>query len=91
MRKRLVAWGLTAEMLMDCGNVMLAALNLSLIHLKLKYHGTFTYITQIVQSNAHLNPFKMYFSDKSLIIAHKKTDIWGYLWKFCLKVCNISL
>ena len=33
---------------------MLAALNVSLIHfLKLRYDGAFTYITQIVNSNAH--------------------------------------
>ena len=59
-----------AEILMDCGNFMVAALNLSLIHfLKLKYYGTFTYITQIVHSNAYLNLFKGVFSDKPLIIA----------------------
>ena len=55
--------------LMDCGNVLLAPLNYFLIHfLKLKLYGTFTYITQIVHSNAHLNPRKGVFSDNSLII-----------------------
>jgi hypothetical protein len=38
---------------------MLAAPTFSLIHfLKLKYFGTFTYITQIVHLNAHLNPLE---------------------------------
>ena len=61
-------WPLAAEILMDCGNVMLAALNFSLIHfLKLKFYGTFTYIIQIVHSNAHLNPLKGVFSNISLI------------------------
>ena len=32
--------------------------------LKLKYYGNFTYITQIVHSDAHLNAFKTIFSDK---------------------------
>ena len=66
----MVAWSLTVEIFIDCGNCMLAALNFSPIHfLKLKYYGSFTYITQIVQSNVYLNPLKDNFSDKSLIIA----------------------
>ena len=51
-------------MVTDCGNVMLAALNSSLIHfLKFKYYATFTYITQIIHSDAHLNPLKGILSD----------------------------
>ena len=43
------------------GYFMLAAQNFSLVHfLKFKYHGNFTYIAQIVHSNAHLNPFKIF-------------------------------
>ena len=48
-------------------NFMLAALIFSLIHLK--YYVTFTYITQIVLSKAHLKPLQYVVSDKSLIIA----------------------
>ena len=55
MRKQVAAQPLAKEIFMDCGNFILAALNVSLIHfLKLKYYGNFTYITQIVHSNAHL-------------------------------------
>ena len=44
---------------MDCGNVMLAALNFSSIHFfKLKYYGTFTFISQIVHS--HLKTLKLF-------------------------------
>ena len=60
---------LVAEICMDCGNCMLAALNFSLLYFfKLKYYGNFTYITQIVHSNSHLNHFKGIFIDKPLII-----------------------
>ena len=46
----------------------LAALNIYLIcFLKFKYYGTFTNITQIVHSKAHLNPLKGVVSDKPLI------------------------
>ena len=59
MRKGVAVWQLTADILMGCGNVMLAALNFSLIPFsKFKYYGTFTYITQIIHSDAHLNPLK---------------------------------
>ena len=69
MRKGMAVWPLAVEILMDCGNRMLAALNFSLIHfLQLKFCGTFTYIIQIVHSNAHLNTLKGVFSDKPLII-----------------------
>ena len=52
------------------GNCMLAALNFSYIHFfNLKYYGTFNYNTQIVYSNAHLNPLKGVFKDKPFIIA----------------------
>ena len=45
MRKGVAAQPLAVEISMDCGNVMLAALNCSYIHfLKLKYYGNFTYI-----------------------------------------------
>ena len=47
---------------------MLAALNFSRF-LKLNYYGSFTYITQIVHSNAYFNPLKGNFSDNQLIIA----------------------
>ena len=61
---------MTVEILTDCGNFMLEALNFSLEHfLKLKHFGTFTYITQIIHSNASLNLFKGIFSNKPLIIA----------------------
>ena len=61
---------LVAKNLMHCGNFMLAALTFSHIHfLKLKYFGTFTYITQIVHLNTHLNSLNGVFSDKPLIIA----------------------
>jgi hypothetical protein len=54
MRKGVAMWPLAKYIFMDCGNVMLAALNLSLIHfLKLTFYGTFAYITQIVNSNGH--------------------------------------
>ena len=69
MRKTVAMQPLASEILMDCGNYMLAALNFSFIKLKLKYYGTFTYITQIVHSYAHLNPLQGVFSDKPLIIA----------------------
>ena len=70
MRKGVAVWPLVAEILMDCGNVMLAATTFSLIHfLKLKYFGTFTFITQIVHPNTHLNPLKGVISGKPLIIA----------------------
>ena len=69
MRKGVAVQSLAAEIVMDCGNFMVAALNFSLKHfLKLKYYGTFTYITQIVHSTAHLNPLKGVFSDKPLKI-----------------------
>ena len=85
---------------MDCGNFMLAALNFSLIHfLTLNYYVGFTYITQIVQSNAHLNPLKGIFSDKSLIIAEiqnfqfaeiaNSQETW--LRKFCQAQSKIQL
>ena len=64
-----VAWSLTVEISMDCGNLMLAAENIFLIRfLKLKYFGTFTNITPTVHSNAHLNTLKGIGSDKLLII-----------------------
>ena len=47
MRKGVALWPLTAEMLMD---FKLAALNF----------GTFTSITQIMNSDAHLNPLKIF-------------------------------
>ena len=44
--------------------------NFSLRHfLKLKFYGSFTYITQIVHSNVKMNPIEGVFSDKPLIIA----------------------
>jgi hypothetical protein len=53
IRKGMAMSPLTVEILMDCRNVMLAALNISLIcFLKLKYYGTFTYITQIIHLDA---------------------------------------
>ena len=65
----MAVWALAAKILMDCGNFMLAVLNFSIIHfLKLKFYGTYTYTTQIVHSNSHLNPLKV-FSNKPLIIA----------------------
>ena len=68
MRKGVAMWPLAAEILMDCGNFMLAALNFSLKHvLKLNLYGTFTYIIPIFHSNAHLNPLTGVFSDKPLI------------------------
>jgi hypothetical protein len=48
MIKGVVAQPLTAEIFMDCGNIMLAALNFSY----------FNFITQIVHQNAHCNPLK---------------------------------
>ena len=57
MRKGVAVWPLTADILMDCGNFMLAALNF----------GTFTCITQIMNSDAHLNPEDI-LSDKPFII-----------------------
>ena len=45
----------------DCSN--------EFFFLNLKYYGTFTFITQIVHSYAHVNPLKGILSDKSLIIA----------------------
>ena len=64
------AWSLTAYILIDWGNVMLAGLIFSLIHfLNFKYYGTFTYITQISHSSAHLNHLQGIFSDKPVIIA----------------------
>ena len=69
MRKCMVVLSLTAEFLMDCRNLMLAALKLSLLHfINLKYNGTFTYITEIVHSNTYFIPLKGIFSEKSLII-----------------------
>ena len=43
--KKVALWPLTVEILMDCGNYMLAV-------------RTFTYITQTIHSDAHLNPLK---------------------------------
>ena len=60
-----------SEILMDCGNCMLVALNFSLIHfLKFKYYGIFTYITQIIHSDVHLTTLKAIFilCDKPIII-----------------------
>ena len=52
------------EILMDCVNFVLVALNYSLIHFwKLKNYVTFTYIALILQSNPQLNPLKGIFSD----------------------------
>ena len=78
-----------------CGNFQLEALNLFLICFsKLKYYGNFNHITQIVHSNAHLNPLKGIFSDKLLIIVEilsfhfaeifNSQEIWG------LKVLDFS-
>ena len=65
---------LTAERLLDCRNFMLAALNFSLLRfLKFKCYKTFTYITQIIHSDAHLTSLKGILSDKPLIIATFKT------------------
>ena len=51
MRKGAAAQPLAAEMLIDCRNAMLAALNFSLIRfLKLKYCGNSTYISHIVHA-----------------------------------------
>jgi hypothetical protein len=48
MRKGVVTQSLAAEILKDCGNLMFAALNFSLIHiLNSKYHGNLTYITHV--------------------------------------------
>ena len=69
MRKVVAVQSLNTEILMDCGNVMLAALNFSFICFqKFKYYGTFIYSTPIIHSDAHLNPLKRILSDKSLII-----------------------
>jgi hypothetical protein len=68
MRKRVGAWSLATEISWICGNFKLAALNCSLIcFVKLKYYVSFNYITQIIHSNAHFNPFQGVFSDKLLI------------------------
>ena len=60
----------------DRGNVVelpkfdACLLNFSLIRfLKLKYYGTFTYVTHIIHSDPHLNPLKCILIDKPLIIA----------------------
>ena len=50
MRKGLAVWPLAAEIWMDCGNVVLVALNFSLIHCLKLTNCLFIY--------AHLNPFK---------------------------------
>ena len=56
----------SAEILIDCRSFKLAALLFSLINiLKLNYLGTFTYITQYVNSNAHYNFINRIFSDKT--------------------------
>ena len=68
-RKRMAVWPLAADISWDCGSFQLAALNFSLICLlKLKYYGNFNHITQIVHSNAHLNPLIGIFSDKLIIL-----------------------
>ena len=67
MIKGVVPQSLTAEICMDCGNVCLQHWIFSPIHLlKLKYYGTFTYITQIVHSNTQFNTLKGVFRDKPL-------------------------
>ena len=44
-RKRVAVWPLVAEILIVCGDFMLAALNCFLIHfLNLNFFGTFTYM-----------------------------------------------
>ena len=74
MRKGVVTQSVTTEILMDCGNFMLTALNFSIIcWLKFIYHGTFTYITKIIHSNAHLNPFYGIFSEHPNILQKFKT------------------
>ena len=40
--------------------------------IKLKYYRTFTWITQIVHSNAHFNPLKGVFRDRPLMITEIK-------------------
>ena len=73
MRKGVIMQSLTAEIFMDRGNLCFHYRLFSPIHLlKLKYYGTFTYIIQIVHSNAPLNPKKVVFRDKPLIIAEIK-------------------
>ena len=68
MRKHVGAWALAAEISWVCGNFQLAALNYSSIsficYVKLKYYVNLNYITQIVHSNAHFDPFQGVFSDK---------------------------
>ena len=66
MKKRVGAWELATEISWDCGNFQLAALNFSLIFfLKLKYYGNLNHITQIVHTNAHLNPLEGILSENS--------------------------
>ena len=60
MRKGVDTQTLSAEILTDCGNCLLATLNNFFIcFLMLKYYGTFTYIIQYDHLNAHLNPIKV--------------------------------
>ena len=57
MRKGVIMQSLTAEIFIDRGNLCFQQRLFSPIHLlKLKYYGTFIYITQIVHSNAHVDP-----------------------------------
>ena len=67
MRKDLVMQSLTVEILMDCTQKI--ASSTDIFSYTLKYYGNFTFITQIVHSDAHLNPSEGIFSDKQLIIA----------------------
>ena len=61
MRKGATVQTLSADMLMDRRNVVLGALNCSLICLlKLKYNGTFTQDKQYVNLNANLNPKRVF-------------------------------
>ena len=73
---------------MDCMNVMLAALKFyCILFLNLNYYGTFTYITQYVHSNSHLNLMKGIFRYKLCIIA----DICNFQFgKFCKCHRNVS-
>ena len=50
---------LSAEILTDCGNCLLATLNFSCVcFLMVNYYGTFTYIIQYDHLNAHFNLIK---------------------------------
>ena len=62
-RTFVAVWPLAMEISWDCGNLF------SYMLLKLKYNGNFNHFTQIVHSNAHLNPLKGISNDKPLIIA----------------------